>query len=307
MNKTKAISALLLLIAAAAWGFAFVAQKVGSDYIGPFGYNAARYTLGAAAVFTVSKIIDRKKQASGTALDCTWLVDGKPNRLLVVSGCLCGLCLFAGTSLQQAGIAFTSVGHSSFGTALYMVIVPLLSIFLHKKVSLNAWVGVVLAVLGFYFLCIQPGDFSINFGDILTLAGTLFWALQILVIDHYVDKVDGVKLAVSQFVFTALISTISTALFETFSPAMIVQAIIPILYGGLMSVALGFTLQIVAQKNLEANLASLLMSMESVFAVVGGVLILGDVLSSREKLGCVLIMAGVLLAQFTFKKLTKQS
>lgn len=309
MNKKKLGSSLILLLTAAIWGFAFVAQKTGMDHVGPFTFNAFRFTIGAFCVLAFSILMDKRKQLTGAAVEHPYFIDKKPDKTLFTAGILCGLCLFTGSSLQQAALQFTTVSKCSFITALYMVMVPILSVLLRKKISVNSWIGVLLSAVGFYFLCLLPGELSMNRGDFLTLLGSLFWAVQIMVIDHFVNRTDGVKMAALQFIVTAVLSIIFALVLESISLSSIAAAAVPILYGGFLSVGVAFTLQIVGQKNTPPTLASLILSLESVFAVVGGAWILHESLTDREALGCVLIFAGVLIAQIPvqnfFRKMQK--
>ncbi|MDO4481235.1 MAG: DMT family transporter [Bacillota bacterium] len=297
MSKKNFASSLILLLTAAIWGFAFVAQKTGMDHVGPFTFNAFRFSIGACCVLAFSIIMDKRKLLSGTPAEHPYFVNKKPDKQLFTAGILCGLCLFTGSSLQQVALQFTTVSKCSFITAMYMVMVPIISVLLRKKISANSWIGVILSATGFYFLCLLPGELSMNLGDLLTLLGSLFWAVQIMVIDHYVSKTDGVKMAALQFIITAILSIIFSLVLESFTLSDILSAAVPILYGGFLSVGVAFTLQIVGQKNTPPTLASLILSLESVFAVVGGAWILGESLTSRETLGCILIFAGVLAAQ----------
>ena len=297
MYKKTIGSSLILLITAIIWGFAFVAQKTSMDHIGPFTFNGARFTLGALCVLIYSLIADKKSSSAGKPVEHTYFIAGKPNKTLFVAGLLCGLAMFAGSSFQQVALQFTTAGKCAFVTALYMIIVPILSIFLKKKVGFNTWLGVVLAAFGFYFLCLKPGELQLNGGDLLTLIGSIFWAVQILVIDYFVNKTDGIKMAAIQFIITAVLSAAAALIFEEISVATLIQAAVPILYGGFLSVGIAFTLQIVGQKNTPPTIASLILSLESVFAVIGGAWLLNEALSERELLGCLMIFGGVVLAQ----------
>lgn len=306
MNGKRLSSSLILLLTAAIWGFAFVAQKTGMEFIGPFTFNACRFTIGALCVLGFSLLMDKRKKSSESCAEHPYFIEKKPNKTLFTAGILCGASLFIGSSLQQVALQFTTVSKCSFVTALYMVIVPLLSVLLKKKIPVNAWIGVFLSAIGFYFLCLLPGELSMNWGDFLTLLGSLFWAVQILVIDHFVNKTDGIKIAAIQFIITAVFSIIFALVLETFTLADIAASAIPILYGGFLSVGVAFTLQIVGQKHTPPTLASLILSLESVFAVVGGAIILNESLTGRESLGCLLIFIGVLLAQIPIQNFIKR-
>lgn len=306
MNNKRIGSSLILVLTAAIWGFAFVAQKTSMQYIGPFTFNAFRFSIGALCILTLSLILDKRKIAKGETVDAPYLIEKKPNKTLFMAGTLCGLCLFTGSSLQQVALQFTTVSKCSFITALYIVMVPILSLFLKKRISANCWIGVLLSAVGFYFLCLLPGELSMNFGDLLTLLGSLFWAAQIMAIDHYVNKTDGIKIAALQFTITAILSIIFALTFETIELSSIGAAAISILYGGFLSVGAAFTLQIIGQKHTPPTLASLILSLESVFAIAGGAWLLHETLTTREALGCVLIFIGVLLAQVPIKLFCKK-
>lgn len=305
MNYKRYGSSLLLLLTAMIWGSTFVAQKTGLSYIGPFTFNACRFTIGALCVLIFSLIMDRNKAAKGDSVEHPYFIEKKPNRTLFIAGVLCGVSLFLASSLQQVGLQFTDAGKCAFVTALYMVLVPLLGIFMKKKAGINAWIGVVVATAGFYFLCLLPGKISINFGDFLTLIGSLFWAFQIIFIDIYVNRTDGIKIAALQFIVTAILSIAAALFTEDIVISAIPDATIPILYSGFLSVGLAFTLQIIGQKNTPPTVASLILSLESVFAVIGSAIMLHESLSGRESLGCILIFAGVIFAQIPIQNLLK--
>lgn len=303
MSFKKYGSSLLLLLTAMIWGSTFVAQKYGLNYIGPFTFNACRFTIGALCVLIFSLVLDRAKVAKGLPTEHPYLMEKKPNKTLFIAGILCGVSLFLASSLQQVGLQYTDAGKCAFVTALYMAIVPILGLFIKRKAGINAWAGVVIATAGFYFLCILPGKISLNLGDLLALAGSLFWALQILFIDHYVNKTDGIKIAALQFIVTAILSIIAAVATEDIVISAIPSAGIPILYSGFLAVGLAFTLQIIGQKNTPPVLASLILSLESVFAVIGSSIMLHEAMTGRESLGCALIFAGVILAQIPVQNL----
>lgn len=306
MDIRKIASPLLLLITAIIWGFGFVAQKSGMEALGPHGFNMARFFLGAGCVLVFSLILDGRKRLTGGTPEVPWFRDGRPDKTLLKAGVFSGIFLFLGSDLQQIGLQYTTAGRSAFITALYIVVVPLLALFLKKKITANIWAGILLAAVGFYFLCLKPGELGVGKGDLICLLGSLFWAIQILVIDHYSPKTDGIKMAVIEFLLTALLSGVFTFLLETFSLELLKMAAVPLLYSGIMSVGLGFTFQILGQKNTPPAIATLLMSLESVFAVVGGAMLLDESLTPREFLGCLLIFFGVLVAQFPLQILFRR-
>lgn len=291
MNSKKAGSSALLLAAAIIWGVAFVAQSVGMDYVGPFTFNAVRSLIGAVVLLPVIGIMNRGKKKEVSAQE-----KKAERKTLVLGGVLCGVCLCFGSSLQQIAIQYTAVGKVSFITALYIILVPILGIFFRRRAGVLVWISVVIAVVGMYFLCITEG-FSVNIGDWLTLIGSLCFAVHILVIDHFAQKADGVKMSCIQFFTCAVLCAIAMAIFETPTLSSIAQAWLPICYAGVMSCGVAYTLQIVGQKNMEPTVASLILSLESVVGALAGWLLLGQALTGREIFGCALVFCGIILAQ----------
>ena len=288
----------ILLLTAFIWGIAFVAQSVGMDYVEPFTFNGVRTLLGGIVlipcIFILKKINPSAKKE-----------EKADKKTLLIGGVLCGIALCVGSSLQQIGLAMysaeTNVGKAGFITALYIILVPLIGIFMKKKVGLTVWLGVLLAVFGFYFLCIKDG-FSIEIADIIVLIGSVAFSFHILIIDYFADKADGVKLSCIQFFTCGLISLVIMFLFECPTWAGIWAARIPILYAGVLSCGVAYTLQIIGQKNMNPTVASLLLSLESVFSALAGWVILNQSLSARELFGCVLVFAAIILAQMPEKK-----
>jgi len=288
----KPRNAIMLLTAALIWGIAFVAQSVGMDYMGPFTFNGLRSLIGGVVLLPCIAIFGGREksntndtdQASGTTRD------------LVTGGLLCGVILFLATSLQQIGIQYTSVGKCGFITAFYIVMVPVFGIFLGKKTGWRVWLAVLIALAGLYFLCITE-KFTIGRGDTLVFLCAILFALHILVIDHFSPKVDGVKLSCIQFFTCGVLSLPFMFLTETPTWGAVFDGIVPLLYAGVLSCGVAYTLQIVGQKNMNPAIASLLLSLESCFSVLGGWLLLGQQLSGREALGCVLMFAAIILAQ----------
>jgi drug/metabolite transporter (DMT)-like permease len=291
MNKREMKSNMLLMLTATIWGFAFVAQRVGMQYVGAFAFNGVRFALGSISLVPLIIYFKNKKAAEQ-------LEDAPPASALV-PGIIAGSVLFFGASLQQAGLAYTTAGKAAFITGLYIVIVPLLGIFLKQRTGVNTWIGVVLAASGLYFLSVNE-DFTIAIGDFLEIIGAFFWAVHILVIDHFTKKVDALKLSFVQFAMCSLLSIIAAFIFEDISISGIGQAAIPILYGGLLSVGVAYTLQVVAQKHAKPSHAAIILSMETVFAAIGGALLLGEDLGGRGYFGCALMLAGMLLTQVNF-------
>ena len=286
-STRRIVSALLLLLAALIWGSTFVAQSVGSESVGAFTFVSSRSFLAGFALLPLSLIRARNEKKQG--------VKTSP-RTLCLGGALCGIAFVVASTLQQFGVGMTTVGKAGFLTALYIVIVPVLGIFVKKRVPWHLWCGVGIAVLGMYFLCITE-QLTIARGDLLVFLCAVVFSLHILLIDHFSPKVDGVQLSCVQFFVAGGLSIVPMILIERPSVEALLAAAGPILYAGLLSGAVGFTLQIVAQKELQPTGASLIMSLESVFSALSGWLILHEKLSARELLGCVLVFAAVILAQ----------
>lgn len=281
------------ILAALIWGTAFVAQSVGADYVEPFTFNTARgivaflFLLVLCVVFRALRRRDFQEEAQARP---------GSRRDLALGGICCGVALTVATNLQQMGLETTSSGKAGFITALYIVIVPIAGIFLRKKAPRMIWLSVALAVVGLYFLCIQE-SFSITEGDWYVLLGSFCFAAHILVIDHFTQKVDGVELSCVQFLVMTLLSAAAMLALETPSWAAIQMCLGPILYVGIFSSGVAYTLQILAQKDSNPTVVALLLSLESVFATVAGALILGDRMSGKEYFGCVLMLLAVVLAQ----------
>lgn len=284
---------ILLVLTALIWGCAFVAQSVGMDYVGPFTFNMARFLIGAIVLLPVIWFMDRQRK--------TGAEKGAGQKTLIIGGICCGIALAVASTLQQWGILFTTVGKAGFITAMYIVIVPLLGIFIGKKVRPLIIGCVAIAVVGFYFLCMTE-SLRLGLGDFLVLLCAIAFSIHILVIDHFSPKVDGVKMSATQFLTAAIISAVPTLLWEQPVFTEILQAWQPVLYAGVMSCGVAYTLQIIAQKNADPTVASLLLSLESVFSVLAGWVLLGQGLSLKELFGCVLIFCAIILAQLPEKK-----
>ena len=284
---------VLLVLTALIWGCAFVAQSVGMDYVGPFTFNMARFLIGAIVLLPVIGFRDRQRK--------TGAEKGAGQKTLIIGGICCGTALAVASTLQQWGILFTTVGKAGFITAMYIVIVPLLGVFIGKKVRPLIIGCVAIAVVGFYFLCMTE-SLHLGLGDFLVLLCAIAFSIHILVIDHFSPKVDGVKMSAIQFLTAAIISAVPTLLWEQPVFTEILQAWQPVLYAGVMSCGVAYTLQIIAQKNADPTVASLLLSLESVFSVLAGWVLLGQGLSLKELFGCVLIFCAIILAQLPEKK-----
>lgn len=305
--KTQQIrNSLILLLTAFIWGVAFVAQSVGMDYVEPFTFNCVRSLIGAVVlvpcIFLLDKINPQREQAS-QALDLAGQKENK--KKLIKGGVLCGVVICVASNLQQFGISYTTVGKAGFITALYIVIVPILGLFFRKKCSPAVWLGVVLAVFGLYFLCMTEG-FSVQLGDFLVFLCALAFSVHIMVIDHFTQLVDGVKMSCIQFLVCGVISGICMFLFENPNISSILAAWQPILYAGVLSCGVAYTLQIVGQKGMNPTVASLILSLESVISVLAGLVLLGQKLSGREVAGCVFMFAAIILAQLPASKRTAE-
>lgn len=306
MTNKKLISNFMLILTAIIWGTAFVAQSIAHDHIGTFSFNAARNIVGALVLIPYIIIANILKRNNSTEIDFEnkgklKISDRfKINKTLIIGGILCGLALFGGSTFQQFGIKYTSAGKSGFITALYIIFVPAFGIFLKKKVPLKIWICVLIALVGFYLISIKEG-FVINKGDLLTLICSFFFTIHILVIDYYSPKVDGVIMSCIQFLVTGLISLIFSLIFENPQMSSLLAAWKPILYVGIFSCGIAYTLQIVGQKNTEPVTASLILSMESVFAVIAGWLILNQGLLLKEAVGCLLVFAAIIITQLPSK------
>ena len=296
MNRFVIRQSLILFLTAAIWGVAFVSQSVGMDYVEPFTFNAVRSLLGAAVLVPCIAFMQKMQKKSGA--DKAHKTEDK--KTLLLGGICCGVILAAATSLQQVGLMYTTVGKAGFVTAMYIIIVPVLGIFLGKKVGLRLGVSVAVAVAGLYLLCMTE-SFRLEKGDVLVLACAVIFSFHIMVVDHFSPMVDGVKMSCIQFLTCGILCGICMLLFETPRLSMLLMAWKPILYAGAMSCGVAYTLQIVGQKGMNPTVASLIMSLESVISVIAGFLLLGEVLSRRELIGCVLMFAAIILAQLPDK------
>ena len=286
----KIKNAFMLILTAFIWGTAFVAQSMGMDYLEPITFNGVRSLIGGAALIPCIWLLGKWKENQKE--------DVSANRKdLVTGGVLCGLLLFGASSLQQMGIQYTTAGKAGFITAFYIVIVPVLGIFLKKKTGWKVWMAVVLAVVGLYFLCMTE-RFHMSKGDLLIFLCALIFSVHILVIDHFAPKVDGVKMACIQFFVCGIVSLPFMFLLEKPSLGGMLEGWFPLLYAGVLSCGVAYTLQIIGQKNMNPAIASLLLSLESCFSVLAGWAVLGERLSARESIGCVLMFAAIILAQF---------
>jgi drug/metabolite transporter (DMT)-like permease len=293
MELTSRKANLLLLVAAVIWGFAFVAQRVGMRYVGPLTFNGVRFALGAAALIPL--LMWQRKNGPAAS-------GGSDRSLVLKGGVVAGLVLFLGATLQQYGVVYTTAGKAGFITGLYVVFVPLLGLLVGQKTGRFVWAGALTAAVGLYLLSAK-GIVGIDPGDGLVLLGALFWAAHVLVIGRLSRRVAPVRLAVTQFTVVSILSLVGAVLFETIELAALRAAAIPILYAGLLSVAVAYTLQVVAQRSAQPAHAAIILSFESVFAVLGGWLVLSEGLPVRALIGCALMLVGILLAQADSERL----
>ncbi len=291
MNTKVLKNDLLLLSTAVIWGLAFAAQRVGMDYIGPFTYNGVRFILGALSITPLIIISGRKRRGErGTENP------SKDTKLLFFYGMAAGSFLFLGASLQQIGIVYTTAGKAGFITGMYVVIVPFLGIFLGHKTGKSRWIGALLSITGLYLLSIR-GDFSVERGDLLVFLSAFFWASHVLIMSVISSRADTLKLAAVQYMFCGILSMITAFIFEPVAVASIAEAWIPIFYGSFFSVGVAYTLQILAQKEAHPAHAAIILSLEGVFAVIGGWIFLNETMDVKSAAGCILMLSGMFVSQ----------
>lgn len=279
---------LLLLLTSIIWGFAFVAQRVGMNHVGPFLFNGVRFALGSLSLLPILWINHTRGNFS----------HDPPLKTVLFGGVLAGAVLFLGASLQQIGLVYTTAGKAGFITGLYVVLVPILGlIFIKQKTALGTWIGAIIAVIGLYLLSVTE-HFSMARGDLLVLIGAFFWACHLHIISWFSRKIAPLKLAFLQFVTCSIFSLVTAAFFERNTLQGLVSATIPILYGGVCSVGVAYTLQVVAQRTAHPAHAAIILSLEAVFAAIGGWMLLSETLAFRGLAGCSLMLAGMLLSQF---------
>jgi drug/metabolite transporter (DMT)-like permease len=289
------------LVTAVIWGFAFVAQRMGMEHIGPFLFNGIRFALGALVLLGVQKVRgsgEAGKRGSGSDESSTANLDlpTANRRLPTAYGLLLGLILFAGASFQQVGIVYTTAGNAGFITGLYVLFVPLFGILSGQKASWNLWVGALFAVVGLYFLSVTSG-FGMSQGDLLVLVSAVFWAVHVLYTGWLSPRTSAIRLAITQFMVCSVLSLFTSFIFESNTLEGIYGAMWPILYGGILSVGIAYTLQIVGQKKAPPAHAAIIMSLETVFAVIGGVIVLSETMDERKWFGCALMLLGMVMAQ----------
>ena len=293
MNQKSLRGSLMLLLGSVIWGAAFVAQRVGMDHLGPHSFNGIRMLMAGIVMIPVAVLMDKRNAGKPGAA----APDPKEQRR---AGLTCGILLFAASTLQQMGLVTTSAGKAGFITALYVVLVPVAGwLFFRKNPGRIIWLGVAMAVTALYLLCMPAGGFTVEKGDLMLLGCAACYTVQILCVDYYAPRVNGAKLARDEFLVTGCLSLLIAVFTETMTWAGIREAAIPLLYSGIMSGAVGFTLQIFGQRDVDPTVASLLMCLESVFAVLTGALVIGERLSGRETWGCILMFSAVILAQLS--------
>jgi len=289
-------SNILLLITAAIWGSAFVAQRVGMDYIGPFTYSGIRFLIGGLALIPIAMWIKHwqaKQLAKGVVRNHEPKEGGAG---LIRASLICGVVLFAGVTLQQVAMVYTTAGKGGFITSLYIVLVPIMGLAFKQRAGAGVWLGAFIALVGLYLLSIKS-DFTLSYGDFLMLIGAFFWAAHVLVIGWVAPKYDPVVLSILQFLICGVLSMVGAVIYETIVWADVMLAMDSILYAALMSTGVAYTLQVVAQQNAKASHAAIILSSEAMFAVLAGWLILDEVLTVRGLWGCAFIMTGMLISQ----------
>jgi drug/metabolite transporter (DMT)-like permease len=290
MEKKTLRSDLLLILTSAIWGFAFVAQLVGMDHIGPYLYNAIRFAIGSLSLLPLIFLLKNKE---GKESSSSQFKVGK----VWIAGVASGTVLFLGASFQQVGIQYTTAGKAGFITGLYVILVPILGMTLRHKTGIPTWIGALFAATGLYLISVK-GGFTIGKGDLLVLVCSFFFAIHVLTIDHFSKRIDALVLSAIQFAVCALYSLIVALIREPIVLDSILQAALPILYGGLGSVGIAYTLQVVAQKDAPPAHSAIILSMESVFAVIGGIIFLSEGMTLRGYAGCVLMLFGMLASQW---------
>ncbi|MBP5167537.1 MAG: DMT family transporter [Oscillospiraceae bacterium] len=282
MNRQKLAGTLMLLLTAVIWGSAFVAQSVGMDYIGPLTFNGVRSAIGALALIPVMLIFrDRSADKKQT----------------LKAGLICGLIMFAATDLQQIGIQYTTVGKAGFITSFYIVLVPIIGVFMKKRTGPLTWIAVAIALCGLYLLCMKSGELNLGKGDLFVFGSAVLYAMHIVCVDAMSRSVDAVRVSFIQFIITGVLACSLALIFERPAAGRIADAWLPLLYAGVLSCGVAYTLQIVAQKRVPPTAASLIMSLEAVVSVLSGWLLLKQSMSARELTGCVLMFAAVIMIQ----------
>lgn len=291
-------SDLLLLLTAIIWGFAFVAQRAGMEHVGPFTFNGIRFLLGSLTLLPLLALQRKSRGISGIQTT-GWSSND------LTGGLSAGVVMFIAVSLQQIGIVHTTAGKAGFITGLYVILVPIVGVFIRQKTSANVWVGAVVAATGLYFLSVTE-NFTLAPGDSFVLISALFFTFHILIIGRFSIRANIIRLSVLQFFVCAVLSLVAAFATETIEISGIFDAAVPILYGGIFSVGIAYTLQVAGQKHAHPSAASIILSLESLFAVIGGWLILNEQMSVRNLIGCALMLTGMIFAQIRFRKSESQ-
>lgn len=289
MKNKNLLGTLELLLAAFIWGSAFVAQSAGMEHIGPLTFMSVRFTIGSVVLLPLIFIRNRKEKQSPA-------IKPQDRKTLLVGGILCGIVLTIAATFQQYGIIYTTVGKAGFITTLYVIFVPLCGMFFKNFPKANIWISVIIATIGLYLLCMTE-SFALSLGDTLVLMCAFCYTAHILVVGHYSDKTDPIKLSCIQFLVVGILTAIPAIILEPINLADILSAWLPILYAGVLSSGVAFTLQVVAQRHTEPTVAAITMSFESVFAVLSGCVVLNQIPSSREIFGCAVMFCAIILAQ----------
>ncbi|KGM96598.1 membrane protein [Clostridium novyi A str. 4552] len=297
MRNKRLGANVLLLITAAIWGLGFVAQRVGAENLGAFTFNAIRFGLGGVSLIPLIVYFNgnkKKDYSDEIAIEGNF-------KTQILPGVMLGIALYIAATLQQIGLAYTTAAKAGFITGLYIVLVPIMGVFIGQKIEKNSCVGIMFSVIGLYLLSINS-NFSISNGDLLEIIGAIFWATHILMIDYFSKKVDSLKLSCIQFITCSILSLLTALGFEVITLQAIYNAMVPLLYGGFLSVGVAYTLQVVAQKSAKPSHAVIILSMEAVFGAVGGVLLLGEEMTRRGFIGCAFILVGILASQIKFPR-----
>lgn len=282
----------MLLLTAAIWGGGFVAQRMGMEHVGPLTFNGVRFAMGGLSLLPLMAVLRIRARRRGDAPHSAHAKD------MLTGGALAGLALFLGATLQQVGLLYTTAGKAGFITGLYLVIVPILGLFFRQRTDAGTWLGAATALAGLYLLSVTE-QFSISKGDFLELAGALFWAGHLIIIGRFTRMMDPLLLSFLQFMACSFLSLCVAAVTETISLGALMSAAMPILYGGLISVGVAYTLQVVAQQDASTAHAAIILSLEAVFATLDGWLILGESLSPRGAIGCALMLTGMMVSQLS--------
>ncbi|KEH99403.1 DMT family transporter [Clostridium massiliodielmoense] len=297
MSNKRLGANVLLLITAAIWGLGFVAQRVGAENLGAFTFNAIRFGLGGVSLIPLILYFNgnkKKDHSDEIAIEGNF-------KTQILPGIMLGIALYIAATLQQIGLAYTTAAKAGFITGMYIVLVPIMGVFIGQKIEKSSCVGIMFSIIGLYLLSINS-NFSISNGDLLEIIGAIFWATHILMIDYFSKKVDSLKLSCIQFITCSILSLLTALGFEVITLQAIYNAMVPLLYGGFLSVGVAYTLQVVAQKSAKPSHAVIILSMEAVFGAVGGVLLLGEEMTRRGFIGCAFILVGILASQIKFPR-----